>query len=239
MRARIQHHRSLRYAARMLLLAVAVLCAASLPQAQTTTAKPAAATSQTSKHHKAHTAYKSLTSTTQPVAAVQPPAPNWPVNDQPARAAVIWDSRSLRIDAANSSLLQILADVTAATGAKIEGTAADQRVFGIYGPGNARDVLTQLLQGSGYNIVMMGENDQGVPREVVLTERRGAGSAPAMAMRPQAQPDDDFDDTPEPVVDTPPPPPPQPVRPGGDAPDNQQKPQQMQPGQPPATQPNN
>lgn len=237
MRARIQIHRSTSYAARVLALAVAVLCVALPAPAQTTTEKPSATTARATKHRKPHATAKPATAA--PAVPAQPPAPNWPVNSQPAHAAVTWDGRGLRIDAANSSLLQILADVTAATGAKIEGTTADQRVFGIYGPGSARDVLSQLLQGSGYNIVMMGENGQGVPREVVLSQRNaGSAAPPAMAARPQPQPDDDIDDTPEPQMDTPLPPP-QPSRPGGDAQENQQRPQQTQPGLPPTTQPNN
>lgn len=238
MRARTQDHRSLAHAARMLVLAAVPLCAEFAP-AQTTPAKPDAATTHTAKHHKPHAAAKPATAAPQAATPVQPPPPNWPVNNQPTHASVSWDGHGLRIDAANSSLQQILADVAAATGAKIEGTAEDQRVFGVYGPGSARDVIAQLLQGYGFNIVMMGENGQGVPREVVLTERRAGGSAPAMAMRTLPQPEDDFDDTPEPQMDTPPQPPPPPIRPGGDALDNQQKPQQMPPGMPPTPQPNN
>ncbi len=238
MRARTRHHRSLPYAARMLTLAVAALCAASLAPAQTTTAKPAATAARTTKHRKPHAVTKPATAAPTAVTPAQPTAPIWPVNNQPAHAAVTWDGRGLRIDASNSSLLQILADVTAATGTKIEGTGADQRIFGLYGPGNARDVLAQLLQGSGYNIVMMGENSQGVPREVVLSQRNTGSSAPTVAMRPQPQPDDDFDDTPEPQMDTPPQPPQPLARPGGDALENQQRPQQTQPCQPPTTQPN-
>jgi len=238
MRARIQHHRSLAHAARVLALATAALCSISLAMAQTAPAEPAAAATHASKHRKPRAAAKHATAAQQAATPVQPP-PNWPVNSQPASASVTWDGHGLRIDAANSSLQQILADVTAATGARIEGPAVDERVFGVYGPGSARDVIAQLLQGYGFNIVMMGENGQGVPREVVLTERRAGGSAPTMAMRTQPQPDEEFDDTAEPQMDTPPQPPPPPVRPGVDTQDNQQKPQQMPPGIPPTAQPNN
>jgi len=218
MLARSQH-RSLPQAARMLALAAAALSAASLvpaqatpakpsAAAQATTAKPSAATTHPSKRRKPRA--KAATPAPQAAAPAPPPAPNWPINSQPERAAVTWDGHGLRIEAANSSLQQILTDITAATGAKIEGTASDQRVYGVYGPGAARDVLAQLLQGSGYNIVMMGENGQGVPRQVVLTNRNADGSAPVAAMRPQAQPEDDFEDTPEPQMETAPAPPPQP-----------------------------
>jgi len=98
-----------------------------------------------------------------------PELPNWPANDKPVPAAVVWDSHGLRINATNSSLQQILKDVETATGAQVEGDVGDQRIFGVYGPGLARDVLSQLLQGSGYNVLMIGDLGQGAPREIVLS----------------------------------------------------------------------
>ena len=89
----------------------------------------------------------------------------------------MWNSQGLRIDAANSSLQQILKDVSTAIGVKYHGLNADQRVFGTYGPGPARDVLSQLLDGSGYNVLMIGDHGQGTPRQVVLT-RQPTGPAP-------------------------------------------------------------
>jgi hypothetical protein len=104
-----------------------------------------------------------------PVQPPPPPPPNWPINDKPAAANVVWDSHGLRIVADNSSLAQILDDVSADTGAKVEGMGADQRIFGIYGPGSARDVLSQLLDGAGYNVLMVGDQGQGTPRQIVLS----------------------------------------------------------------------
>jgi hypothetical protein len=63
--------------------------------------------------------------------------------------------------ATNSSLQQILSDVSTATGVKVEGTPGDQRVYGSYGPAPARDVLSQLLDGSGYNVLMIGDQGEG------------------------------------------------------------------------------
>lgn len=113
-----------------------------------------------------------------PVVPPPPEPPHWPVNDKPAEATVTWDSHGLRIIAENSSLLQILKDVSQATGAKVEGLAADQRIFGAYGPGKARDVLSQLLDGSGYNVLMIGDQGGGTPREIVLSSQNGAPSPP-------------------------------------------------------------
>ncbi len=139
--------------------------------------------------------------------------PKWPVNDSPSQASVTWDSHGLRIDASNSSLQQILNDVSRQTGTKVEGMGSDQRVYGSYGPGQAREVISQLLQGSGYNVLLAGDLGSGAPRQVVLSPRRGgAGSSPAMAGTPEQDnnPDDDIPDNSE-VDEQPPPPPQQPV----------------------------
>jgi hypothetical protein len=112
-----------------------------------------------------------------PVDPPKPIFPAWPANDKPTAATVTWDSHGLRIEAANSSLKQILDDVSTATGAEIQGMGNDQRVFGAYGPGQAREVLSQLLQGSGYNILMIGDQGQGAPRQILLTARNAADSS--------------------------------------------------------------
>ncbi len=84
---------------------------------------------------------------------------------------MVWDSHGLFIQASNSSLDQILNDVSLKTGAKVEGMGADERIFGAYGPGPARDVLTELLDGTGYNILLVGDLGQGTPRRIVLSGR--------------------------------------------------------------------
>jgi len=103
--------------------------------------------------------------------------PNWPVNNKPIDATVVWDSHGLLVQATNSSLDQILKDVSLKIGAKVEGIGADERIFGTYGPGPAREVLTQLLDGSGYNILMVGDQGAGTPRKIVLSGRP-SGPAP-------------------------------------------------------------
>jgi hypothetical protein len=146
-----------------------------------------------------------------PATASAPEAPHWPANDSPAPASVVWDSQGLRIDAENSSLQQILKDFSTATGAQVDGMAADERVFGSYGPGQARDILSELLQGSGYNVIMVGDQGQGAPRQIVLSVRRAASAQPATATNPASSTDDDAE------ADEPPQPPqgaPGPFRPG-------------------------
>jgi DNA segregation ATPase FtsK/SpoIIIE-like protein len=129
-----------------------------------------------------------------PVAPPVPQTPNWPAFDKPAEASVVWDSHGLAIDAANSSLEQILKDVSTATGAKVEGLSADQRVFGAYGPGQARDVLSQLLQGSGYNVIMIGDQGQGAPRQILLSVRQAGPIQPAARTSSSGNDEDDAED---------------------------------------------
>lgn len=105
-----------------------------------------------------------------------PPLPNWPANDKAAPASVSWNGRELTIAATNSSLAQILTEVSTATGVKVEGEQSDQRIFGSYGPASARDVLNQLLDGSGYNVLIIGDKGEGTPRELVLTAKGHAAS---------------------------------------------------------------
>jgi hypothetical protein len=107
-----------------------------------------------------------------------PAPPKWPAFDPAAQASVIWDSQGLSIEAQNSSLQQILKDVSTATGTKVDGLSSDERVFGAYGPGKPRDVLSQLLQGSGYNVIMVGDEAGGVPRQIQLSVRQAANTPP-------------------------------------------------------------
>lgn len=133
-----------------------------------------------------------------PVAPLAPPDPHWPVREQPSPARVQWDSRGLRIEAQNSSLIQILEAVATATGMKVEGLGDDQRIFGNYGPGPAREVLLKLFEGSGYNLLMIGEQGSGTPRQIQLTSRNGAGGGGATIAPSRAAAADDDDDEPEP-----------------------------------------
>jgi hypothetical protein len=208
-----------------------MLLAAVLYGAQILHAQAPAAAVQPAKPHKAAHPHKRLVAVPAPAPAppaapvvATPPAPElpkWPANEKPEKASITWDSQGLRIDAANSSLAQILVDVATLTGAKVEGFDADQRIFGLYGPGPARDVLSQLLLGSGYNVMMIGDQGQGTPRRIVLSSRH-AGAATTAANTAAASSDEDAD------TDEPPQPPqnPPPLRPG--FPPGGRTPQQMQ-----------
>ena len=115
-----------------------------------------------------------------------PPAPAKPVpysilNTPAEPAKVTLSSGKLTIEATNSSLSSILGQIAKAGGMKIVGPYpnAGQRVFGKYGPGAPREVLYDLLAGSGYNIMMLGVTPAGTPRELTLSARTGGVPRPA------------------------------------------------------------
>jgi hypothetical protein len=119
----------------------------------------------------------------QPVNAPAPPtqpatAPS--LLDHPAQPAKVQlASGKLTVQADNSSLSEILHEISAASGMKVEGLKSgnsDQRVFGSYGPGAPNNVLSDLLDGAGYNVLMLGEMPSGAPRELALSVRPNSGT---------------------------------------------------------------
>ena len=173
-----------------------------------------------------------------------PPAPVAPPNplEQPAvRATVTENNQALSVKADNSSLSDILHQVASATGMKLEGLSSDERVFGSFGPGAPREVLSALLNGTPYNVMMVGDLPSGAPRQLVLS-RKGSGAAPPAASTPaqpppQQQPTDEPDEEtgaesyPEPGV-MPSIAPATNLPPGQQVPGIPQQPGQPQPGQP-------
>jgi hypothetical protein len=242
----LQAHRGLSVAKALLLAGfVGTTLVAAQTQPQTQPAQSPPSTAHPLNHRPTHSS--ATQSAAAQAAPTTPPTPAWPINDRPAPATVSWNRDELRIDAANSSLQQILTDVATATGSTVEGVSKDERVFGSFGPASARDVLAQLLQGSGYNIVMVGDQGQGVPREVILSARN-ANKAPQGIARPSQE--DNEDDTadypqydPQPQQPQQVPQPLQPVRPGfppdGSAPMRAPQPLPQQPQVQPGQQPNN
>lgn len=136
-------------------------------------------TSASHRHTGQHTQKPSAAKPAQEAAATPaaPPPPDWPANHHPNPATIVWDSHGLEIQASNSSLDQILHEVATETGAKLEGFNQDQRVFGNYGPGPARDVLSKLLDGSGYNVLMIGGAGDQPPQHIILSTS-AAGTPP-------------------------------------------------------------
>jgi hypothetical protein len=97
---------------------------------------------------------------------------------------VTYTNGLLSISAANSSLNQILRDISRLTGMKITGGVVDERVFGTYGPAAPAKILTTLLDGTGSNVLLI-QNPAGsvvsrstAPVELVLTPRHGGPTPP-------------------------------------------------------------
>lgn len=94
------------------------------------------------------------------------------------RAKITYNAGLLNVEADNSSLNGILHDIAVATGMKITGGVADQRVFGNYGPAEPSTILTTLLDGTGSNMLLRETASNG-PAELILTPRNGGASPPS------------------------------------------------------------
>jgi len=108
----------------------------------------------------------------------------------------------LSIRAENSTLGDVLKAVQSATGASIDSPGvASERVYVNLGPGGPRDVLASLLNGSRYDYILLGSQQQpnSVAR-IMLTMRqtsREQPAAPAAAARsaPPPNPVEENDNT--------------------------------------------
>jgi len=149
-----------------------------------------------------------------PAAEVPPAAPaatpDSLLQRPPKPAEVTVAPHSLAVKADNSTLSQILQSIASSTGMKIDGLPAgqDQRVFGSYGPGDPHEVLLSLLDGSGYNVIMVGDTPTGAPRELSLSQRANSNTLASNGARPNGS-EDDADDAED--VQQAPPPEPQPA----------------------------
>ncbi len=146
---------------------VMLVCAAALCLG---TASAADAAKQT--HHKA-------TKKPAPLADL-PSGPTGPVQPvpldlmTPVPPQVSYQNEQLTIVAPNSTLGDILRAVRKQTGAEIEIPAATERVVTHLGPGPAREVVAELLNGSRFNYVLVGSaGNEGVLTRVVLVAKTG------------------------------------------------------------------
>lgn len=121
-----------------------------------------------------------------------PSGPTGPMQPMPLDAIaamppqVTYENNQLTIVAPNSTLGDILRAVRKSTGAEIDVPTAPERVVTHLGPGPARDVLADLLNGSRFNYVLLGApgDDSALTRVVLVAKSEGATpaqSAPAQA----------------------------------------------------------
>lgn len=137
----------------------------------------AAGAQTTHKRHAKPTAAIAPAPVTLPPQPVIPPPPPTPAELPAQPASVTYADGLLSVKAGNSSLDQILRDVSRKTGMKITGGVQDERVFGNYGPASAEQVLNALLDGTGSNMMLVGSNGP-APAELVLTPRGGGPTPP-------------------------------------------------------------
>jgi hypothetical protein len=137
--------------------------------------------------------------------------PPTPAQSPAQRAAVSYTDGQLSVSATNSSLNQILREISRSTGIKITGGVAEERVFGSYGPAPAAQVLASLLDGTGSNMILVqGSDDRST--ELILTPRTGGATPPNpnSASFDSNNADDDNGPTPRQTANPQPPGPPQP-----------------------------
>jgi hypothetical protein len=113
---------------------------------------------------------------------------------------VSFQNNELTIVAPNSTLSDILRAVRKQTGADIDVPSAPERVVTHLGPGPARDVLADLLNGSRFNYVLLGSpGNEAVLTRVVLVPKQvqpavaanNPESQPGVQQPPQPTPEED------------------------------------------------
>jgi hypothetical protein len=108
---------------------------------------------------------------------------------------VEFRNHQLRIDAENATLRDTLKAISARTGAEMQFPAVElgERIFVHLGPGSARDVITQLLNGSQFNYVILSlDSDPGGITRLILSRASSAGErassdAPALPVSDSAE----------------------------------------------------
>jgi len=143
---------------------------------------PVAAQADTPAAHRAHKVKKQQPLPAPLPSGAQGPVPQIPLDAIPAVAPQInYQNGLLTIVAPNSTLGDILRAVRKQTAADIEiPTTASERVVTRLGPGPAREVVAELLNGSHFNYILLGspENANLLVR-VVLVAKTGPDNPPS------------------------------------------------------------
>jgi hypothetical protein len=142
------------------------------------------------------------------VTTQQTAVPPRPSQVPPNRAWVSFSNGALSVSANNSSLNQILREISTDTGMKITGGVTDERVFGNYGPADPAQVLDSLLDGTAVNMVLVQRDDASLA-ELILTPRNGGPTPPnpnASVSNERPEPSRNFSAQPNPPSEPAPPP---------------------------------
>src|SRR6266496_560180 len=149
------------------------------------------------KVSRAKTATKSHAKAKKPALPPLPSGPTGPVQQVPLDSIaavppqVSYENNQLTIVAPNSTLADILRAVRKQTGAEIEIPSAPERVVTHLGPGPAREVVAELLNGSRFNYVLLGSpgNEAQLTRVVLVaktgSDTVGPATGPSLAEQQQ------------------------------------------------------
>jgi hypothetical protein len=77
--------------------------------------------------------------------------------------------------------VNILVQIQHQTGLVIDGLSHDQRMYGQYGPGSVSATLTALLDGSGYDFIIVGGGAGGTAPKLILSTPASTATAAAPA----------------------------------------------------------
>lgn len=171
-----------------------LLCVSSMAAKTSQTQTPQTQTSQTQTSHTqtSHTQRKAKKPVLPPPlpSGPQGPVPQIPLDSIPAVAPqVIYQSGQLTILAPNSTLSDILRAVKKQTAADIEIPAnANERVVTSLGPGPAREVVAELLNGSRFNYVLLGSPSDATRLTRVVLVAKTTPDVPGAPPQPQDQP---------------------------------------------------
>jgi hypothetical protein len=159
-------------------------------------------------------------------AAVTPAVPSTP----PKAPEVNLSNGLLTIRAEDSTLSDVLKAVQQVTGASIEDPGfAGERIYFRGGPGAPRDVLASLLNGSRYDYILLGSQQQPIAvTRIILSVRTNIQPTTTAAAAPSPPPPADTNDSDEASS------PPTPSQPSAQPPVPQPAAGVPQPGQPPA-----
>jgi hypothetical protein len=92
-------------------------------------------------------------------------------------ASVEYSGGQVAVLADNSSLSEIIRDVARRAGMAVRGNVVDERVFGTYGPAAPAEVLSDLLKGTGSNMMVVGGSSRAAA-ELILTPKQGGPTPP-------------------------------------------------------------
>lgn len=119
----------------------------------------------------------------------------------PVAPTVTYQGGQLTIQSNNATLAQVLRSVQSKTGASfdIPASANNDRVVAQLGPGQPKDVLATLLNGSKFNFIILGSpNQPGSVQKLILTPRQNipitntAQNRPAPQPEPEPQQEEDY-----------------------------------------------